>query len=272
MIRKLIHCLTSPRLIGLYINDSFLKIILEVSLLILIAMVPVGVQSITASGEHFVSHEVLQSKMMDIYIKDEYRLVDQTLSGTEKFSLNLDSVIYLFNPKNDVLTSKEIGLSVPYLYELRENEINFYMSGMLVKTMHYATFSMNEIDLRAAFAYDYLERGKLEVLLQEIQIETKGFWLSIELVALFFTFMVSIIITALFSTFFMWISNPQIGFKYRFRLAMNSSFITTLFILFGFLFGIPYLFSLGLGLQMLYSFRATTTIVRIERVDMPKGE
>lgn len=260
MLKKLIICLGHPTRIGLYLNEKMWKSILELLLVAFIITIPYTVslslqkelsnQSVTNTVTFFNNY----SEECDLEIKDG------VLTGKNEILMAGYEAYVFFNPNNKTLDATY--RSMPLL-EFSKNKLILTFMGIKVYEKAYTDLAYNELSIKKMTMNDYNEISKLNEIFNDVFVSVRGRWVvansTFMLVQAFVLALLSSLVLGLFSSFV----NIGVPFKYRFKLALDSQFISLICILLSLLFSASWLEYVGVILSACYLISALSKIIRI---------
>lgn len=259
---KLHICLVEPRKIGFFMPEKLWKSLIQLLLFSIIAISPVIIENVVNERVSESSKNYIQDVFMSKRIDNGLNLENGILTGDEGLAFVIEEAVIFINPNKEVLENDEYAY-LPVI-ELASDKVNVYYLDILLYSLEYEDIGVINLSFKKMCNVDYIEFERFMSIINESFNEGKGYWATANsLLALFETYF-SLIISALLLTLFSSIINKMIGFKYRFKGALDSQFIYLVFVLLSYLFNIVYIQYVGMILSIIYLFKALMSVVMIK--------
>ena len=137
-------------------------------------------------------------------------------------------------------------------------------SGIKLYEVSYAELGNPEIDFDKIYHTNYVELELFTGLIDSVYLKGFALWFIAGYLLVFFEMYLFVIISALALAFGVFLINRNIGFRFRFKGALDAQFVTIVFILLASLFNFIYLRYIGVIFSTIYTILALISILRIE--------
>lgn len=278
-IKKIYICLFEPRKMGLYFGEKLYKSFLHVLLLTLIAILPVSISLAIRDGISNSSYESIETYLMEDSVGLDLKLSNGVLTGTKNFTIITDEAVLYVNPTGQDLKLQDLKLDIEYLtlhvIEMTKEGVEVSLLNNVSYKKTYEELGQTKIDFSKIAEADYIELDKFISIINTSFNSVKVSWVIINSLILLFDMYITILFSALILAFIVRIANPIIGFRFRFKGALDAQFISVLCLFLMILFKASFFRYIGIILSTIYLFRAMLAIVRIEvkrRMFDDKGE
>lgn len=262
-IKKLHICLFEPRKLGLFFGERLIKSFLQILLFSLIAISPYIITLSLSNDLSDSSYDILEEKFIENTANTTYKLENGEFSGEVGAAFLINEAIIFMNPLNE-----ELELSVDYV---AYHVIEFNQKGVVVSFLNnevssktYEELGCTNIDFSEIEEANYLEFNKLVSLINKSFSTFHTTWVVINGLIILLDIYLTILISALVLSFVVKLINPIIGFKYRYKGALDAQFISLVFILLMFLFKNEIFRYIGIIFSAVYLFKGMIAIIRIE--------
>ena len=262
-IQKIYICLFEPRKMGLFFGEKIIKSLLHILLCALIVVLPFSISLIINNGVSNSSYRQLQQYLIEESFNTDLQISNGTLSGTQGVAFLIEEAIVFINPLNEKL-EVDSEYDIYHIIELNSTGLNVSWLGRTNYTSTYIELGYNNIDFRKIEEADYIELDKLLSLINVGFASMKGQYVAINSAILYIDVIITVLFSALMLALIVRFINPFIGFKFRFKGALDAQFISLLFMLLMMLFQSEVFRYIGIVLSAVYLFRAMLAIIRIE--------
>lgn len=259
---KIYICLAEPRKIGFFMPEKIWKSLIQLLLLAIIAISPVIVENAFKDRVSDSSKSYIEEVFVANRISNGLILKDGTLTGDEGLAFPVNEALIFINPNGEQLEKNEYEY-LPVI-ELATDKVNVYYLDILLYSLSYETIGVMNLSFEKMCNVDYIEIEKFMMIINESFDEGRAYWATANSLLALFEIYLSIIVTALFLTLITSLVNKMVGFKFRFKGALDSQFIYLFFVLLANLFGILYIEYIGTILSIIYLIRALMSIVMIK--------
>ena len=168
------------------------------------------------------------------FIKNVYntdlQISNGTLSGTQGVAFLIEEAIVFINPLNEKL-EVDSEYDIYHIIELNSTGLNVSWLGRTNYTSTYIELGYNNIDFRKIEEADYIELDKLLSLINVGFASMKGQYVAINSAILYIDVIITVLFSALMLALIVRFINPFIGFKFRFKGALDAQFISLLFMI-----------------------------------------
>ena len=260
---KIYICLFEPRKIGLFLGEKIIKSFIHLLLLAIIAVSPIVVSYCVRDGISNYSHNKIEDYLMTEIYETDLIIKDNTFTGSDELAFLLDETILFLNPNGKQL---EIGVEhISYhVIEFGQEEVSVEFLNNTIFSKKYSELNVGEIDFSKIADADYLELDKLISIINVCFNNMKVGWVIESSIITLLDVYLTIIISALILAFLVKIFNPIIGFKFRFKGALDAQIIYLLCIFLMVLFRAEFIRYIGVILSAIYLFISMMAIVKIE--------
>lgn len=257
MVDRIKVCLFNPRLIGKYMNDSYLRILLTIFMFFIIVLIPIFVTSL---DDNELSSEQRRQILYNISsIEDNDIIFDGTkFIGTNSVTVTFDEINIEFlttTPSND-------QESINFIYGLESYSINYLGLDFFIteySKLNISSFSLNEVKNGELIAENnFLELisdtyASYKLLLVPSHIVVQA---VVTLIMLF----VVVFVTYIFTSGL----NQAVNGQLRLKIVLYSTIPFFVIHLFSNLFGIEFLLYISVCVPYIYSSFAIKSIMKIE--------
>lgn len=262
-IKKIYICLFEPRKLGLFFSERIIKSVLQLLLFALIAISPYIISLAVDNNISDSSRNYIEEKIMYDAKLTENKIINGKFDGESSTPFLINEAIVYFNPKNETF-----GLPLEYatyhVIELREDMIVVSFLNNEIYKKSYVELGYDNIDFKKIIDADYLELDRLISLINVAFASFHTEWTIINSAIILFDVFLTMLLSALILSFIVRIVNPIVGFKIRFKGALDAQFISLVFILIMLLFKEEFFRYVGITLSAIYLFIAMISIIRIE--------
>lgn len=264
VFKKIITCLSKPSQIGMFLFEKVYKSILLVLLLIVVAMLPFLIRLTTTDSLSNSSYTLISEQLMGSNLDFDLAISNGNLSGEKAIEIVGYEAIIFLNPNNENYTIKEaINWSVPVI-EYNQTGVVVKVGGKVLKTISYQAAGILDLDFHKIMNQNYLEMDKFFASLNYVFSVLKPLWVVSNWASEFLSAVIIVFMNALIYGFLTKFIKPDITFKYRFKIALDSQIVTILGFLLAYLFDILWIMWIFEFISFVYILRALRSIVKIE--------
>lgn len=262
-IKKMYICLFEPRKMGLYFGERLLNSFIHVFLCALIAILPYTISLITVDEISNSSYNIIEEWIMENNVNTDLSIVDGRLTGEKKHAFYINEAILYINPKDEVLniTLEDAAFHV---IEFDSEGIKVYFLNNAVYSKTYLELGVMDLNFERMENADYVEFDKFISLINVAFDNIRLSWILSNVVLILLDIYLTVLISALLLAFVVKIFNPIIGFRFRFKAALDSQHISLFFIFLMLLFNAEFFRYIGIVFSCIYLIKAMMAIIRIE--------
>ena len=262
-LQKMYICLFEPRKMGLFFGEKLYKSFLHILLLSLIVVLPVTLTLSVSKEISNPSYKLIQEYLVEKSMDTDLQISDGVLSGTKGIAFLIEEGIICINPLNE-----EVDFDSEYdIFHIIEfNDVGMKVSflGNIYYQKTYTELGCNELDFVKIEEADYLELDKFVSLVNVGFNNIKVEWVVINTVICLIDVLITVLFSALILAVIVKFINPMIGFRFRFKGALDAQMISLLCMFLMMLFKVEFFRFVGVILSSVYLFKAMLVIVRIE--------
>ena len=262
-IQKMYICLFEPRKMGLFFGERLYKAFLHIFLCVLVAILPYSISLIVKDEVSNLSYDIIEEWIMENNVDVTLQLENGILSGNENYAYFINEGILFINPTDSVL-NLTLDESTYHVIEFGSEEINVYFFESVVFSKTYVELGVTELDFKKMENADYIEFDKFIYLINIAFENMKTSWVISNTVLIIFDIYLTAIISALLLGFIIKIFNPIIGYRFRFKAALDAQIVSIFFIFLMLLFDAEILRYIGIVFSCIYLVKAMLAIIRIE--------
>ena len=260
---KMYICLFEPRKMGVFLGEKLFKSFIQLLLLAIIAITPIIVSLSFRDGISNSSRDEIENYLITKSLDTDLLIKDNTLTGSKGLAFLIDEAILFLNPKDEKLTI-DAEYATYHIIEFNPKgvRVDFFNNQIFSKT--YSELNVGEIDFSKIEGADYLELSKLIDIINVCFNNVKVGWVIENSIIALFDLYLTLIISALVLAFLVKMVNPMIGFKFRFKAALDAQVISLLCLFLMMLLKAEFIRYIGVILSAIYLFIAMISIIRIE--------
>ena len=262
-IQKMYICLFEPRKMGLFFGEKIYKSLIWIFVFSLLVVLPFSLSLVVNDEISNKSYRKLEQYLIEESFNTDLQILNGTLYGTQGVAFLIEEAILFINPLNEIL-EVDSDFEMYHVIELNGTGLKVSWLGKTNYTATYSELGYNEVDFRKIEEADYIELDKLYSLINIGFLSMKGQFVVMNTAIIYIDVLVTVLFSALMLALIVRIINPFIGFKFRFKAALDSQFITLLFMFLMMLFHSEVFRYIGIVLSAIYVFRAMLAIIRIE--------
>ena len=262
-IQKIYICLFEPRKMGLFFGEKLSKSFLHILLLSLIVVLPLTISLAVSNEISNDSYRNVEKYLVEYSNNTDLKITNGILGGTKGVAFLIDEAIVFINPLNENL-EVDAEYSMYHVIEFTNSgiEVSFFEKTYYQKS--YLELGCAELDFMKIEEADYIELDKFIQLVNVGFQNIRGQWITINSLIYLIDVYVTVIISALILAVIVKFINPMIGFRFRFKGALDAQMISLLCMFLMMLFKSEIFRFAGIVLSAIYLFKAMLTIVRIE--------
>lgn len=261
--KKMYICLFEPRKIGLFFGESLIKSILQVIMIAILALSPYVISLSIHNEIDSDSYKIIERQLIENYDDSPYEISNSYLTGNQSLAFMINEGIVYINP-----TDEPIEFGIEYatynVYEFKSNRYEVSMMGIVMYSKSYADLGVVELDFDKIADADYLELDKFVSLVNKGFEQSRLSWIIVNSLVALFDILFTILISILILSFIAKVINPVIGFRFRFKAALDCQIISLLSVFLMILFNAEFIRYIGIVLSGIYLIRAMLSIVRVE--------
>lgn len=216
------------------------------------------------------SKTYLETILMTEDFESDIKIIDGQLQGNQSFSIAIEEAVIFINPLNQTLSNEEYKY-LP-VYEFKENGITISLMDNVINEFSYDEVGCSSLDFNKIFKSDYIEFHSFISVINHLYNGSKGYINTLNYFSMLIMNYISIIFSAAIIALFGGVANKVVGYKFRFKGALDAQFISIVFIFLSHLFDFAYLELIGMLFSIAYFMRGIMSIVRIEVRKIKKEE
>lgn len=261
--QKIYICLFEPRKMGLFFGEKIFKSIIHILLFSLVVVLPYTLSLLVNNEISNKSYRSLEQYLMEESVNTDLQLTNGNLIGTQGVAFLINEAIIFINPLDESL-EVDSEYELYHVIELDSTGLNVSLFDKTIYSKNYVDLGAGDIDFRKIEEADYIELDKLALLVNIGFINMKASYAVINSLMLYIDVIITVLFSALILAFIIKFINPFIGFKFRFKGALDAQFISLLCLFLMILFQSEVFRYAGIVLSSVYLFKAMLAIVRIE--------
>ena len=262
-INKMYICLFEPRKMGLFFGEKMYKSFLHVLLIAFIAVLPFTISLITQDEISNLSYDAIEEWIMEDSLNIDLSINNGVLSGEKSYALLTNEAIIYINPTGEKL-NVEIDYVTYHVIEFNKDSVQVSFLDNVISSKTYLEAGISDLDFSKMEDADYVEFDKFISLINVAFNNVRVGWIIINSLLVLFDVYLTVILSALLLAVVIKIFNPLIGFRFRFKAALDAQYISLFFILLMLLFNADFLRYVGIVFSAIYVIRAMMAIIRIE--------
>ena len=262
-INKMYICLFEPRKMGLFFGEKMYKSFLHVLLIAFIAVLPFTISLITQDEISNLSYDAIEEWIMEDSLNIDLSINNGVLSGEKSYALLTNEAIIYINPTGEKL-NVEIDYVTYHVIEFNKDSVQVSFLDNVISSKTYLEAGISDLDFSKMEDADYVEFDKFISLINVAFNNVRVGWIIINSLLVLFDVYLTVILSALLLAVVIKIFNPLIGFRFRFKAALDAQYISLFFILLMLLFNADFLRYVGIVFSAIYVIRAMMAIIRVE--------
>lgn len=262
-INKMYICLFEPRKMGLFFGEKMYKSFLHVLLIAFIAVLPFTISLIAQDEISNLSYDAIEEWIMEDSLNIDLSINNGVLSGEKSYALLTNEAIIYINPTGEKL-NVEIDYVTYHVIEFNKDSVQVSFLDNVISSKTYLEAGISDLDFSKMEDADYVEFDKFISLINVAFNNVRVGWIIINSLLVLFDVYLTVILSALLLAVVIKIFNPLIGFRFRFKAALDAQYISLFFILLMLLFNADFLRYVGIVFSAIYVIRAMMAIIRIE--------
>lgn len=255
-MEKIINIICHPSLIVLYFKDQIYKILLFILPFFVIVA---SLLALYDFNTKYYDYEYVNSisDMVKSY-DEEIDLVikDNKLEGST-YTIKNDNVCLFF--MKDAVASTDYSITLIF----KEDRVVYYYQAYLKYEITYEKIGVDNLTFADIQANSFGAKLKLNTIIDKTldlanRLVVTYIYFS-DLINFFFYYAASVLVAIIVSMFV----NPQIEFRYRFRICLYDSIIFFIVIIFALMFNLSWLRYVAMAMPAIYSIVSFKRIVRV---------
>ena len=248
---------------GLFFGEKTFKSIIHILLFSLIVILPFTLSLLVNNEISNKSYRSIEQYLMEESVNTDLQITNGNLNGTKGVAFLIEEAILFINPLDEQL-EVDSEYELYHVIELNHTGLNVSLFDKSIYSKSYLDLGIGEIDFKKIEEADYIELDKLTSLINIGFLNMKAQFIAINSLMLYIDVIITVLFSALILAFIIKFINPFIGFKFRFKGALDAQFISLLCLFLMILFQSEVFRYAGIVLSFIYLFKAMLAIVRIE--------